>query len=221
MIQVDRGTVVDAKVSYFVGEDALWNLISWLDGHFQVVLSPVDQDKRIDSSSAEIQHRGKKRIQLAREYQGQLPPLNTVLKADWSRVEDVKLSQTELDFLSLFIRPRSLLSGIEKSRLDELDALATAHRLIEDELLIQKTHTERPSSDPTREYKEQLERARKRLPDPYSRIASFFKRSFGGQDQSPAGDSRPSTASVPIRAPHQVHLTRGELMLIRQRLLAI
>lgn len=230
-VYVEDGKVIDAQTDGIEPEQALTNMLTWLEGSFKVSLQLVDRVRMIKEANREILQNGTKLIHQWRQIANQLPPLTTVVRSIRNG-EGGYVTKLEKELLSLFSEPNTILSGIESSKMDDLRALELVKSLLDKGLLIKEPSVHQANDPLAKNILERIQQERRRTESPYSRIASFFKRKSNAKidlevdrQKEPAAqvsDSRPQNkASVTkIKVPHRVRLTKGELLLIRQKILA-
>jgi hypothetical protein len=148
-------------------------------------------------------------IQEWRQLTGQLPPLDTQLEAT-DGVGTNGRSEMERSLITIFSKPKTIFQGVEESQMDDLQALRLIKSLLDKGLFVRKSAEETPETGTV--VKSLKMASRERLPS-CERIFKTFTGSAARTDDSLSIDSPPATQ---FRTPP---LTRGELMLIRNRLL--
>ena len=218
-VYVNEGILVDANLEGFEPSRALTHMLTWLDGTFWVSLQPVDRTRMINEDNHDILIKGTKLIHQWRQLVGQLPSLDTELMA--IRTEDSNVTKTEHALLQLFAEPRTILQGLEASKLDDLEALEHIKSLLNKGFLVK---TNASSSGRSRTLGRRFGGNGKGN-NGYARIASFFKRRRNNEpDGKPsAWNDRAAGKAYEgktrnLRTPHRILLSKAELMLIRQKL---
>ncbi len=232
-VYVEEGKVIDAQANGMEPGKALTNMLTWLEGTFKVSLQLVDRIRMIKEANREILQHGTKLIHQWRQIANQLPPLNTVVRAIPAG-EGGYLTKPEKGLLQLFADPNTILSGIEASKMEELRALELVKSLLDKGFLIKEPSAHQANDPLARTILERIHQERSRTESPYSRIAAFFKRKENPRDVAPEADQRRESAiatSAPalrnagaiagVKRPHKVRLAKGDLLLIRQKLMSI
>ena len=231
IVYIDKGNVIDATIEDIEPERALTNMLTWLEGKFQVSLEPIEREHLIKKTNRDILLKGTQLIQEWRDLAGRMPTLDTILKAVAHNIH-ATLSPEEKKILPLFNNPTSILKGIETSKLDNLKALLIINSLLEKHLL-----TIEPSAKESGHYNQaiidRIKNEREKNESIYSRIASFFKRKTNTQlndfeqDNNNNGVNSEEHLVLNYHAkqqkpkiPHKIYLNKGELLLIRQKLLS-
>jgi CheY-like chemotaxis protein len=228
-VYVEEGKVIDAMIDGLTPQQALINMLTWLEGTFMVSLQSVDRMRMISQANREILQQGTKLIQQWREMANKLPPLNTVVSAV-NNADRAYITKPEKNLLLLFSEPKTILQGIETSKLNDLRALEIIKTLFDKGLLIKETSAQKFNNPLAKNISERIEHERARTQSNYSRIAAFFKRKnnhkstfasgspIGNEPQSAGSQSNGKGASMAAKSPHKIMLTKGELLLIRQNL---
>lgn len=129
------GKIVNAVQGALRGEGAVYRLLSWTDGDFELeslgTPPPSGQPQIIAGNQALIME-GLRRVDETARLAKQLPPLGARLKAS-PRLREIlagkKLAPDLERFLSLFDGNRGILAVIAEGDLDDLKALENVHKL--------------------------------------------------------------------------------------------
>lgn len=125
------GQVIDAEQGPLVGERAVYRLLLWSEGDFEVDFRPVRNEQRIQVPTQGILMEGMRRVDEWGRLCEQVPPLDSVLEV----VEDELASRLaeipdEINaVLRLFDGQRSLGEVIDQSEDDDLTTLGTITKL--------------------------------------------------------------------------------------------
>jgi len=221
-VYIQQGEVVDAALHDLSAEEALQNLMMWLHGYFDLEISTFQRARQINRSTRELLVSGSQRIHAYKERANQMPPMDSIL----SRKSDIAteaLSDLERQILALLRKPQPLRLLISASRNDELRVLEALQNLLERGVITAHAAAITSQDIMAQNIMMRVAHAREMHKDPYSRIASFFKRGNGEKKKSLLMNET-SPAQQQLIAPavitHKIFLQRGDLLLIRQRLLA-
>ncbi|MBI5498766.1 MAG: DUF4388 domain-containing protein [Deltaproteobacteria bacterium] len=131
VIYFQDGEVVDAEVGRHRGVAAVYRLLTWSEGFFDVDFRPVRRTRTIHLSSQEILMEGMRRLDEWGRLIEQLPPLDTIFMVDAGeligRLDEIP------DEVNAIIRltdgTRSLLEIIDAAPFDDLETLKIITRL--------------------------------------------------------------------------------------------
>ncbi|MDQ3034124.1 MAG: response regulator, partial [Myxococcota bacterium] len=145
------GQVIDAELGPLVGERAVYRLLLWNEGDFEVDFGPVRIEPRISAPTQGILMEGMRRVDEWGRVCEQVPPLDNVLEI----VED-ELQQRLAEIpdeinavLRLFDGQRSLGEVLDLHPDDDLTTLATISKLYFEGIVqpTGRTRTEAPAED--------------------------------------------------------------------------
>jgi DNA-binding response OmpR family regulator len=143
------GRVIDAEAGSLQGEDAVYRLLTWSDGEFEVVFRTVRRREVITMSSQGLLMEGMRRLDEWSRLFEQLPPLTHRFEVDTTelaaRLGDVPDDNNRI--LRLFDSKRTLLEVIDGSDVGDLECLQAISRLYFEDLLIDLDHTKLPRRD--------------------------------------------------------------------------
>ncbi len=143
------GKVIDAEAGTLQGEDAVYRLLTWSEGEFEVVFRTVRRREVITASSQGLLMEGMRRLDEWSRLIEQLPPLGHRFEIDTaelaSRLGEVPDSNNPI--LRLIDGKRSLLEVIDGSALGELECLQVITRLYFEGLLLDLDPEQRPRRD--------------------------------------------------------------------------
>ena len=143
------GKVIDAEAGSLQGEDAVYRLLTWSEGEFEVVFRTVRRREVITTSSQGLLMEGMRRLDEWSRLLEQLPPLTHRFEVDTielaGRLGDVPDDNNPI--LRMFDGKRSLLEVIDASDVGDLECLQTIARLYFEGLLIDLDPAERPKRD--------------------------------------------------------------------------
>lgn len=141
------GKVIDAEAGTLQGEDAVYRLLTWTEGEFEVVFRTVRRREVISIGSQGLLMEGMRRLDEWTRLQEQLPPLTHRFEVDTkalaARLDDVPDDNNQI--LRLFDGNRSLLDVIYASNVGDLECLQAISSLYFEGLLVERaTKTESP-----------------------------------------------------------------------------
>ncbi|HMG56394.1 MAG TPA: DUF4388 domain-containing protein, partial [Kofleriaceae bacterium] len=136
------GRVIDAEAGSLQGEDAVYRLLTWGEGEFEVVFRTVRRREVIAMSSQALLMEGMRRLDEWSRLFEQLPPLTHRFEVDTielaARLGDVPDDNNRI--LRLVDGKRTLLEVIDASDVGDLECLQAISRLYFEELLLDLDH---------------------------------------------------------------------------------
>ncbi len=132
------GKVIDAEAGTLQGEDAVYRLLTWNDGEFEVEFRTVRRREAITTSSQGLLMEGMRRLDEWSRLLEQLPPLSHRFEIDAAELS-TRLGEIPDDnnrILRLFDGRRTLLEVIDASDFGDLECLQAISRLYFEGLLI-------------------------------------------------------------------------------------
>ena len=143
------GKVIDAEAGTLQGEDAVYRLLTWSEGEFEVVFRTVRRREVITTSSQGLLMEGMRRLDEWSRLLEQLPPLSHRFEIDTdelaSRLGEVPDNNNPI--LRLVDGKRSLLEVIDASDFGDLECLQAISKLFFEGLLVDLDPQERPKRD--------------------------------------------------------------------------
>jgi DNA-binding response OmpR family regulator len=143
------GKVIDAEAGTLQGEDAVYRLLTWSEGEFEVVFRTVRRREVIATSSQGLLMEGMRRLDEWSRLLEQLPPLSHRFEIDTTELA-ARLGEVPDDnnpILRLVDGRRSLLEVIDASDFGDLECLQAISRLYFEGLLVDLDPNERPKRD--------------------------------------------------------------------------
>ena len=146
------GKVIDAELGRLEGADAVYRLLVWSDGEFEVEFKNVRRKDVIDLSSQGLLMEGMRRLDEWGRMLEQLPPLDAVFEVDY---QELATRLTEIPdevngVLRLFDGKRSLEDVVDDASLGDLETLNMVSKLYF-EGLIYDTQRKATRVEPPRE----------------------------------------------------------------------
>lgn len=136
------GKVIDAEAGTLQGEDAVYRLLTWSEGEFEVVFRTVRRREVITTSSQGLLMEGMRRLDEWSRLLEQLPPLTHRFEIDTAelatRLGDVPDDNNRI--LRLIDGKRTLLEVIDASDFGDLECIQAVARLYFEELLLDLDH---------------------------------------------------------------------------------
>ncbi|MEO8550311.1 MAG: DUF4388 domain-containing protein [Kofleriaceae bacterium] len=143
------GRVIDAEAGTLQGEDAVYRLLTWSEGEFEVVFRTVRRREVITTSSQGLLMEGMRRLDEWSRLLEQLPPLTHRFEIDTPELA-ARLGEVPDDnnpILRLVDGKRSLLEVIDASDFGDLECLQAITRLYFEGLLVDLEPEQRPKRD--------------------------------------------------------------------------
>lgn len=226
-VYIFDGQVYDATMENFVGKQALYRLLTWLDGSFQVEIKSIHTTRAISENNKEIIGEGVVRIDRWRQISSLLPPLNTFLRVTQLSNGHL-LTNNEKEVARLFGTGQPIFEIVDECKLDDIECLEIIKRLYaagvlekhmtESTLMDRRSFLIRPQGNSIKVLGKQ---------NIYRTLVKFMKKAgpngkgLVAQNQTDS-DSQPKPMSVSnnpsARKKTKLYLTKSELMLIRQKI---
>jgi len=133
-----EGKVIDAEAGTLQGEDAVYRLLTWSEGDFEVIFRTVRRREAIGTSSQGLLMEGMRRLDEWQRLLEQLPPLSHRFEIDTIELSG-RLGEVPDDnnrILRLIDGKRSLLEVIDSSDVGDLECLQAISRLYFEGMLL-------------------------------------------------------------------------------------
>ena len=126
-----NGKVIDAELGRLQGEDAVYRLLIWTDGEFEVEFKNIRRKDVVDQSSQGLLMEGMRRLDEWGRLLEQLPPLETVFEVDYKELVDrlAEIPDEVNGILRLFDGRRTLMQVVDDCEFPDLEALSFISRL--------------------------------------------------------------------------------------------
>jgi len=138
-----NGKVIDARMGRLQGEKAVYRLLLWSSGTFDIDFrSSLNHPDNITLSSQGLLMEGMRRVDEWGRMLEQLPPLETRFEVDYHELSE-RLSEIPDEInaiLRLFDGKRSLLQVIDDSDFDDLEAMNVISKLYFEGLIYDSSH---------------------------------------------------------------------------------
>ena len=125
------GRVIDAEAGRLGGAEAVYRILSWEDGTFEMDFRSIDRPARINAGTQALLMEGMRRIDEWGRMLEQLPTIDGVYHVDFGELAErlADLPESVANLLRLFDGHRTALQAIYDADLPDLDALAAITRL--------------------------------------------------------------------------------------------
>lgn len=226
-VYVDNGEVIDALLDELSPDQSIMRMFTWNIGNFHVEMTSVDRERTIQIPGKELINSAMRRINQWQQLQQGLPPLNTVVvKTERNTYQD--LSDEEKEVITAINEKKRIDEIIERSRFDDLKALAIVKKLYQKGYL---QETEDSYLTYTDNYLTRLKQNASHTKTTRERLASIISNVFKNHGNgNNIEEQRTERRQLPdrrrygrrrddrIRESNQIHLTKSDLLLIRERL---
>ncbi len=143
------GKVIDAELGKLHGEKAVYRLLQWNNGTFEIDFKPsMKHPDEISLSSQALLMEGMRRVDEWGRMLEQIPPLNSVFEVDYRELSD-RLSEIPDEVngvLRLFDGKRTLLEVVDDSDFDDLEALGVISKLYFEGLIFEPSSEKDPGT---------------------------------------------------------------------------
>jgi CheY-like chemotaxis protein/tetratricopeptide (TPR) repeat protein len=126
-----NGDIIDAELTRLQGEAAVYRLLGWSEGNFEVEFKTIRRNDVIQRSNQALLMEGMRRVDEWGRLLEQLPPLDTVFEVDYEELADRlgEIPDEVNGILRLFDRRRTLMQVVDDSEFGDLEALDVISRL--------------------------------------------------------------------------------------------
>ena len=193
------GKVIDAETGALQGADAVYRLLTWSDGEFEVLFRNVRRKEVIKISSQALLMEGMRRLDEWGRLLEQLPTLDTVFVVDsFELAERLAELPDELNsILKLFDGRRNLMDVVDASDFSDLECLEVIAKLYFEGLILE-SEADAPTRPVTVNPEEDASFFAMAV-SKFSSRAEFSRSSTPPPARDPFGDDRP--APFTARAP--------------------
>lgn len=223
-----NGEVIDAMLDDLSPEQALMRMFTWNIGNFYVEMTSLNRDRTIQIPNKELVKTAMRHITQWEQQQQDLPSLNTmVIKSELNTYEN--LSDEEKELITGINEKKRIYEIIETSHFDDLKALAIVKNLFQKGYL---RETEDSYLSYTDNYLARLKQNASQSKTTHERVASIISNIFKnyGNENNIIEEQKTERRQLPdrrrygrrrddrMRESNQIHLTKADLLLIRERL---
>ena len=151
--------MIDAELGRLTGEDAVYRLLVWADGEFEVEFKNVRRKDVIELSSQGLLMEGMRRVDEWGRLLEQLPPLETVFEVDYRELAErlAEIPDEINGILRLFDGRRMLMTVVDDCEFADLEALNVISKLYFEGLVYDASAGGAPSDDTCAEEAPELE----------------------------------------------------------------
>ena len=138
-----EGKVIDAELGRLQGAQAIYRLLTWPDGRFEVEFKNVRRRDAIEVSSQGLLMEGMRRLDEWGRLTEQLPSLQTVFEVSYERLAErlAEVPDAVNELLRLFDGRRTLIEVLDDSEADDLQILEETGKLYFQGLLTETSRT--------------------------------------------------------------------------------
>src|SRR5215471_14825731 len=142
-----NGKVIDAELGRLTGEDAVYRLLVWGDGEFEVEFKNVRRKDVIELSSQGLLMEGMRRVDEWGRLCEQLPALETVFEVDYRELAErlAEIPDEINGILRLFDGRRTLMQVVDDCDFADLEALNVVSKLYFERLIYDASRGSAPS----------------------------------------------------------------------------
>jgi len=125
------GKVIDAELGRLTAEDAVYRLLIWSEGEFEVEFKNVRRKDVIELSSQGLLMEGMRRLDEWGRLSEQLPPFDSIFEVDYRELAErlAELPDEINGILRLFDGRRALMEIVDDSDFADLEALTVISKL--------------------------------------------------------------------------------------------
>src|SRR4051812_9619755 len=142
-----NGKVIDAELGRLGGEEAVYRLLVWSEGEFEVEFKHVRRKDVIELSSQGLLMEGMRRVDEWGRLCEQLPPLDTVFEVDYRELAErlAEIPDEINGILRLFDGRRTLMQVVDDCDFADLEALNVVSKLYFEGLIYDASTGSAPS----------------------------------------------------------------------------
>ncbi len=142
-----NGKVIDAELGRLGGEEAVYRLLVWGEGEFEVEFKNVRRKDVIELSSQGLLMEGMRRVDEWGRLCEQLPPLETVFEVDYRELAErlAEIPDEINGILRLFDGRRTLMQVVDDCDFSDLEALNVVSKLYFEGLIYDASTGSAPS----------------------------------------------------------------------------
>lgn len=131
MITFRDGQVLDAELGSFFGERAIYRLLLWNEGEFEIDFRPVRVEQRVQIPTQGLLMEGMRRLDEWGRTCEQIPPLQSVLEVQAAELTSrlAELPDEINGILKLFDGQRSIQDVVDSVQADDLSTLSAISKL--------------------------------------------------------------------------------------------
>jgi len=133
-----RGEIVDATLKRLRGEEAVYRLLTWREGRYDVTLGPSARAAVVELETSTLLETGLRQAEEFHVLAESLPPLEAILEVDFPRLRSLadEVPDSIEALLRLFDGKRTLFEIVDDSPFDDRSTLRTLMQLHDEGVLI-------------------------------------------------------------------------------------
>jgi len=131
-IYFDDGNVIDAEYGQLEGEEALYRMMRWKDGFFDIEFRPIRRERKIELSTPQLLMEGLRRLDEWNRILEQFPPLETIFNVDARELIDRldEIPDEVNPLIALFDGKKTLEEILRNEIFSDLDTMRIVSKLI-------------------------------------------------------------------------------------------
>jgi len=228
-VYVKEGQVIDAIMNELPPRDALMRMFVWTEGTFHVEMIIIDHETRLESDNTALIAQGKNHINLWEKIKRDLPPLDTIVKANDAQIlEKNSLSTLEKNLIKKLTDRQTIYDIIVNASADDLRILEIISDLFHKGYLIESDQTPNQADSLPTQHSGSITQERGLLDEKKNKIINLIFAETD-QEQTFKSDRRKSDRRQHERresdrrknlriSENKVYLDKSELLLIREKL---
>lgn len=141
-----QGKIVDASLGRLRAEEAVFRLLTWRVGRYEVELGPSSRPVIVDTPTRELLEAGVRHSEEFHRLAEALPGLDSILEVDLPRLRELlgDVPEAVEALIRLFDGKRSLHEVIDDSPFEDRSTLRTLVQLFEEDVLVRPELVEAP-----------------------------------------------------------------------------
>ena len=133
LLYFEGGQIVDARMGNLVGDAAIYRLLGWTEGGFQVEFKTVSRERTISGSNQALLMEGMRRVDEWSRLVEDMPSLELSFEVDFSRLAEIPDEMSSL--LRELDGSRPLTQVIDDCEVGDLEALTFINKLYQEGLV--------------------------------------------------------------------------------------
>jgi CheY-like chemotaxis protein len=141
------GEIVHARLKRLRGEEAVFRMLGWLDGRYEVELGVESDERTIETGTRSVIDAGLRHLSEYHRLLTQLPPAHAPLEVDGAKlvVRQSEIPDEINGILELVDGERCIADLLDESPFDDLSTLATVLKLCVEGLIVVAPESETPA----------------------------------------------------------------------------
>ena len=199
-----NGDIIDAEMGRLQGEAAVYRLLGWSEGKFEVEFKIVRRNDVIQRSNQALLMEGMRRVDEWGRLLEQLPPLDTIFEVDYAELADRlgEIPDEVNGILRLFDRRRTLMQIVDDSEFGDLETLDIVSKLFFEGLVFDvakgpmRGRVETVEGQPSEEVRKDTQRGLQAVKEA---VGDAFAKALEGvvkTDEPSAGSAEPTREQI-------------------------